>query len=161
MVKSRLVVIVCLVLACLLAASLVATALSRDQDEQTIWKLEHDYWRYVQDNNLSAYLGLWHKDFLGWPSVSAQPVRKDHITDWITSQTDKGMVFKLVEFKPAAIQITDSVAGVCYWVKYKWAKSDGSDVDRTLRVTHTWIRTADKWEIIGGMSMAEPASPAK
>ena len=65
------------------------------KDEQTIWELERAYWRYVQENNLSAYADLWHKDFLGWPSVSAAPVHKNHITDWITSQTTKGLAFKI------------------------------------------------------------------
>jgi len=60
------------------------------EGEQTLWNLEHQYWRYVEDNDLQNYLGLWHKDFLGWPSTSAAPVDKDHITDWITSQTSKG-----------------------------------------------------------------------
>jgi len=71
---------------------------------------------------LSAYAGLWHKDFLGWPSVSAAPVHKNHITDWITSQTTKGLAFKMVEFKPAAIQVTEDVAVACYRITFKWTK---------------------------------------
>src|SRR5207248_3626711 len=63
-------------------------------DEQTLWNLERAYWRYVEHNDLAAYSDLWHKDFLGWPSVSSAPVRKDHITDWVTSQTAKGLAFK-------------------------------------------------------------------
>ena len=50
-------------------------------DEQTVWNLERDYWRYVEQNNLSAYFSLWHRDFLGWPGVSAKPLQKDHILD--------------------------------------------------------------------------------
>jgi quercetin dioxygenase-like cupin family protein len=91
------------------------------KDEQTLWNLERAYWRSVQDHDLSSYSNLWHERFLGWPSVSAAPVRKDHITDWITAQTGKGLVFKTGEVKPASIQVTDDVAMVCYWVS-----SDGS-----------------------------------
>jgi hypothetical protein len=58
-------------------------------DEQALWKLEQNYWRYVQENHLAAYSTLWHERFLGWPSVSPVPVHKDHITDWITAQTRK------------------------------------------------------------------------
>lgn len=36
-------------------------------------------------------LSLWHKDFLDWPSVTGVPLHKDHITDWITSQTSPGL----------------------------------------------------------------------
>jgi hypothetical protein len=91
------------------------------RDEQTLWNLEHAYWRYVQENDLSSYSNLWHKDFLGWPSVSAAPVHKDHITEWITAQTSKGLVFKNGEFKPAAVQVTGDVAMVCYWITFKMA----------------------------------------
>jgi len=70
------------------------------ESEQTLWKLEHAYWNYVQGNDLPAYWGLWHKDFLGWPSVNAAPVHKDHITDRITAETSKGLTFKSVEFRP-------------------------------------------------------------
>ncbi len=129
--------------------------------EQTLWNLEHAYWDYVQDNNLAAYLGLWHKDFLGWPSVNAAPVGKDHITDWITSQTAKGLAFKSIEFKPARIQITGDVAEACYWITYKWLDKDGNGAAHTLRITHTWLKDGKDWRILGGMSMPEPAPPQK
>ena len=89
------------------------------RDEETLWKLERVYWQYVQDNDLAAYSNLWHKDFLGWPAVSAAPVHKDHITDWITSQTSKGLVFKAGEFRPSAIHVTGDVAMACYWITFR------------------------------------------
>src|SRR4051812_28131450 len=95
-------------------------------DEQTLWNLERAYWRYVEKNDLAAYSDLWHKDFLGWPSVSSAPVRKDHITDWITSQTAKGLVFKAGEFKPAALQVTGDVAFACYWITFRWVDTHGN-----------------------------------
>lgn len=103
---------------CLLAgASAIASGETvqsqASNNEKAVWNLEHAYWNYVQDNNLAAYLGLWHQDFLGWPSVSASPVGKDHITDWITSQTAKGLALKSIEFKPARIQITGKLAVAC------------------------------------------------
>jgi hypothetical protein len=131
------------------------------QDEQTLWKLEHSYWDYVQDNDLTSYSGLWHKAFLGWPSVSPAPVHKDHITDWITTQTGKGLTFKKVDFKPAAIQVTGDVAEAYYWVTYKWVNKEADGAARTIRVTHTWLREGKDWHIIGGMSMQEGANPQK
>ena len=89
-------------------------------DEQTLWDLEHSYWHYVENNDLAAYSNLWHKDFLGWPSVSSAPVRKDHITDWITSQTTKGFRFKTDDFRPARLQVTGDMAFACYWVSLRW-----------------------------------------
>jgi ketosteroid isomerase-like protein len=131
------------------------------KDEEMLWKRERAYWQYVQDNDLSAYSNLWHKDFLGWPSVNAAPVHKDHITDWITAQTSKGLVFKAGEFKPAAIQVTGNVAMVYYWITFRWLDKDGNGTARTLRITHAWLKTGDGWQIIGGMSMPESETPRK
>lgn len=142
-------------------SSSVTRGSSASENEQTIWELEHSYWHYVQENNIPAYLKLWHKDFLGWPSVNEAPVHKDHITDWITSRTNKGLSFKFVEFKPAAIQMTGDLAVVCYWVTSKWVDKDGMGSEGTLRITHTWIKTGNDWQIVGGMSMLEPANPHK
>jgi|SRR5437016_5951094 len=114
-------------------------------------------WRAIR----VAYLGLWHKDFLGWPSVNAAPVHKDHITDWIAAQTSKGLAFKIVEFKPAAIQVNDDVAVTCYWITYKWLDKDGNGAAHTLRITHTLLRDGKDWHIIGGMSMPEGANAQK
>ena len=127
--------------------------------EQAIWKLEHEYWRHVQDNDLPAYLALWHKDFLGWPYVNAAPVRKDHITDWITSNTSKGLSFKPMELKPAGVQITGDIAVAYYGMTYAWLDKDGKGAAVAIRVTHTWLKVGKDWQIIGGMSAREPATP--
>ena len=126
------------------------------KDEQRLWDLEHAYWRYVQDNDLSSYSKLWHERFLGWPSVNAAPVHKDHITDWITAQTSKGLIFKTNELKPASIQVTGDTAIVCYWITFRWLDKEGKGVPQTTRITHAWQKTAEGWRIIGGMSMPEP-----
>ena len=129
--------------------------------EHTLWNLERAYWQYVEKNDLAAYSNLWHKDFLGWPAVSSAPVRKDHITDWITSQTSKGLAFKAGEFKSAGIQVTGDVAFACYWITSRWVDKDGKGTAHTFRITHAWLRSGKDWQIIGGMSMPEPENPPK
>jgi ketosteroid isomerase-like protein len=126
-------------------------------DQQTLWNLEHKYWRCVEENDLQSYRSLWHRDFLGWPSLSSAPVRKDHVTHWITAQTCKGLTPKLLEFKPAEAQIAGNVAVLYYWITFKWLDKDGMGEPHTLRITHTWLRDAKDWRIIGGMSMPEAA----
>ena len=143
-------------LICLLVTLEQAFSSDTSGDEGTLWNLERAYWHYVEKNDLAAYSDLWHKNFLGWPSVSTAPVRKDHITDWITSQTSKGLAFKTVEFKPAAIHVTGDVALSCYWITFRWTEKDGSGAAQTLRITHSWLRSGKDWRIIGGMSMPEP-----
>jgi ketosteroid isomerase-like protein len=147
----------------LLAANLAICVLGAVQtraseNEETFWNLERQYFRYVEANDLAGYLTLWHKDFLGWPSVSAAPVHKDHITDWITSQTSKGSTFRTVELKPAELHINGDIAVTYYWITYKWLDKDGQGATHTLRVTHTWSKVGNDWLIIGGMSMPEAAA---
>ena len=148
-----------LTIAPVIVASEATSPSQASDDKQTLWNLERAYWRYVETNDLAAYSNLWHRDFLGWPSVSSAPLRKDHITDWITSQTGKGFAFKTMEFKPGAVQVTGDVAFACYWVTFRWADKEGIGAPHTLRITHAWLRNGKDWRIIGGMSMPEPGHP--
>jgi ketosteroid isomerase-like protein len=163
--NSRMAAVLC-VMGCLLAGALAVSnvkmrASQESESEKTLWNLERGYWQYVQANDLTAYERLWHKDFLGWPSVSAAPVRKDHITDWITSQTAQGLKFQTVEFRPASIQVTGEIGVACYWMTFKWVDKDGKGEPRSLRVFHTWVKEGTDWRIISGMSMPEAAAPQK
>jgi len=122
-------------------------------DEAQIWSLEKAYWEYVKGNNLEKYRVLWDEDFLGWPFVSSAPVRKDHITDWITANTSKGVKLQSYSIEQLAIQVTGDIAINHYRIKANWATSEGVEVRKdTLRITHTWIRTHGTWQILGGMS---------
>jgi len=150
-----------LLVVCILALAGQTLAANTAADEERLWERERAYWQYVEKNDLVAYANLWHEDFLGWPSISAAPVRKDHITDWITSQTSKELVFKAGEFKPAALEVTGDVAFACYWITFSWVDKDGNGAAHTLRITHAWVRSGKDWRIIGGMSMPEPRKEAK
>lgn len=134
---------------------LASTGFGQDsaKDQLQIWNLEKAYWEYVKVNDLESYRALWHNDFLGWPFVSSVPLQKDHITDWITANTSKGIKLHSHLIEQLGIQITGDVAIDYYRIKATWANSEGVEVKTdALRITHTWIRTRDTWQIIGGMS---------
>ena len=135
--------------------ALVAAAAGQDsvKDEGTVWQLEKDYWAYVKANDLEKYRALWHENFVGWPYVSPAPVRKDHITDWITANTSKGIGLQSYSIEQLAIQVTGDIATNYYRINFTWANGAGTEVktDR-MRITHTWTRTHGAWQIIGGMS---------
>ena len=122
-------------------------------DGKQVWALEKAYWEYVKANDLGKYRALWHENFVGWPFVSPAPVRKDHITDWITANTSKGIRLQSYSIEPLAIQVTGDIALNYYRIKAVWTNSAGAEVktDR-MRITHTWLRTYGIWQIIGGMS---------
>ena len=125
----------------------------RTGDEKEIWSMEEAYWRYVQANDLSRYRSLWHADFLGWPSVSPEPLRKDHITNWITDHTSKGENLKSYNLERLAVQVTNDVATTAYRIRLMWTDRNGAGQSGTFRVIHTLRRNADgRWQIISGMS---------
>ncbi len=134
---------------------LAATVFAQDsvKDETQIWNLEKAYWEYVKASELEKYRALWHENFVGWPFVSSAPVRKDHITDWITANTSKGLKLQSYSIEQLAIRVTGDVAIDYYRIKANWAASETAEA-RTdaLRITHTWIRTHGTWQILGGMS---------
>jgi ketosteroid isomerase-like protein len=80
-------------------------------------------------------------------------VRKDHITDWITANTSKGIKLESDSIEQLAIQVTGNIAINYYRIKITWTNAEGAEI-RTdaLRITHTWLRTGGRWQIIGGMS---------
>ena len=123
------------------------------RDQLQIWNSEKAYWEYVKGNELEKYRALWHENFVGWPFVSPAPVRKDHITDWISANTSKGITLQSYSIEQLAIQVTDNIAINYYRIKATWANGEGAEVrTHRLRITHTWIRTQGTWQIIGGMS---------
>ncbi len=99
------------------------------------------YWEYVKASDLDKYRALWHENFLGWPFISSAPVRKDHITDWITANTSKGIKLHSYSIEHLAIQATGDVAVDYYRISCnvgQWRRCEVR-TDR-LRITHTWIR---------------------
>jgi ketosteroid isomerase-like protein len=136
-----------------LALTATAFGQSSTKDEAQIWQLEKAYWDYVKANDLEKYRALWHENFVGWPFVSPAPVRKDHITDWITANTSKGIALRSYSIEQLAIQITGDTALNYYRINARWTNDEGGEVrtDR-LRITHAWTRTHGVWQIIGGMS---------
>src|SRR5262249_57447637 len=107
----------------LLLVVLVATAFGQGatNDESQVWNLEKAYWEYVKANDLEKYRALWHENFLGWPFVNATPVRKDHITDWITANTSKGISLHSYSIEQLAIQVTGKIATNYYRIDFTWA----------------------------------------
>jgi len=134
---------------------LAATVFAQDsaKDEAQIWNLEKAYWEYVKANDLEKYRALWHEDFVGWPFVSSAPVRKDHVTDWITTNMSRGVKLESFSIEQLAIQVIRDVAIVHYRIKMVWAGPGPTESNtEVLRATHTWLRTHGAWQIIGGMA---------
>jgi ketosteroid isomerase-like protein len=123
-----------------------------------VWTLEKAYWHYVETYDLKSYGSLWHANFLGWPSASPEPMRKDHITDWITVHEKNGDTLKSYDLEQLSIQVTGNVATTTYRIHTTWANKSGTENTVVIRVIHTWLRdTEGSWQIVSGMSA--PTNP--
>jgi ketosteroid isomerase-like protein len=144
-----------------LAAVLTLVALTalaqQSADEQAVWKLEHSYWEFVKAQDIAGYKALWHENFVGWPSFSPQPLRKDHVADWMTSYQAKGLRLKSYSLKPAASQATGQLVVVYYQITTEWTGPNAPETSETLRAMHTWLRGDKGWQIISGMSERDPS----
>ena len=136
----------------------VAEEMSAEQRE--IWQMEEVYWEYVKALDVEGYKTLWHEDFVGWPSFSDSPVGKANIGDWIQEYKNKGMTVTS-ELRPRAVQFFGDVAVTHYLVSYVRADNQGNKEGegQWWRITHTWKRYGERWEIVGGMSAPHPGHP--
>lgn len=126
-------------------------------DEKAVWQLEENYWRFVSAGNVDSYVKLWHDDFVGWPCFEWNPARKEDIGKWVRDIRDNG--WKLTyQLKPLEIQaFKDDIVVVHYAAEYVYDYGDGTRSGAGLwrKFTHTWMRTGDGWQIVGGMCAAQ------
>jgi ketosteroid isomerase-like protein len=142
--------------ACLVVVSPVS-AQDWTPDEKAVWQLEEDYWRYVSTGDVDAYVKLWHEDFVGWPCFEWKPARKADIGKWVRDIRDNK--WKLTyQLKPLEMQeFAGDTVVVHYAAEYVYDYGDGtkSGVDLWRKFTHTWMKSGDSWQIIGGMCAAQ------
>ncbi|SRR5258706_7819379 len=149
----------------LLTISLTRLAAGQDKpqfvaaDEEKVWKLEQSYWEYVKALDVPGYKSLWHKDFVGWPSTAPAPMGKDHITDWLEDDRAAQNTLQCYKLEHAGFTQVGDVAVVHYYLTEHWLDKSGKGEPRTIKVTHTWLRVKDSWQIIGGMAGVVPSRP--
>lgn len=139
-------------IALLLTLSAGVALAQQSSSEAAVWKLEHSYWEDVKAVDLAGYRALWHKDFVGWPYVSAKPEREDHIADWLEQYAAKGVRLKSYSLQPEGSLANGNIVVTYYMLTAVWADKSGNGRPRTSRITHTWLRTPGGWQILGGMS---------
>jgi hypothetical protein len=125
------------------------------EDEAAVWQLEENYWKYVRGQNLDAYRALWDERFVGWPDFSPQPLSKDRIADWIPPlHQDPTKVFDYA-LKRQAVRSFGDIVVAHYLQKSIYRDARTNEIleeSSWVRLTHTWQRRGDSWQIVTGMS---------
>ena len=115
--------------------------------QREVWRMEEAYWQYRKDGDVERYMTLWHDDFIGWPDGSDKPTRKDGIRRAFQQSVADG--WRPTELRVEGVQLFGGVA-VTHYVT-SGVSRDGTE-SWTSKITHTWIRFGNTWQIIGGMS---------
>jgi len=124
-------------------------------EEAKVWKLEQSYWEYAKALDVPGYKSLWREDFVGWPSTASAPMGKDRIGNWVQENRDAQEKLQCYNLEHAGFTQMGDVAIAFYYLTEHWLDKSGKSVTgqpRTIKVTHTWLRTGDSWQILGGMA---------
>lgn len=135
-----------------------ANAISAEQltaSELAVKKLEEDYWKYVENNDVESYSALWNVRFVGWPENSLTVAEVDTVADWIP-KLHKELYKPDFEIIWHAIRaFGDTVVTHYHFTLTGIDPNTGEAVfinDEVQKITHTWKRDGDSWKIITGMS---------
>lgn len=116
--------------------------------EEEVWVLEHAYFSRLYRADYDGVLALVHDRFLAWPSGVAQPIGKDESARFMR-QLVPAPTSCQVAIERGGIRLQATVALTQYTLR---VDCGGSDPPRTSRITHTWVREAGRWQLLGGMS---------
>jgi CubicO group peptidase (beta-lactamase class C family) len=126
--------------------------------QKEVWAAEEGVHRYEQQRDTKRFLSLWDDNFVGWPDYEQRPVRKPEIEKIVVEDFQKAQTSgpSLPAPKPEAIGRFGDVAVTHYF----WPEADQTS-PTIFRITHTWKKGPQGWQIIGGMSCEVPRSGAE
>ncbi len=126
------------------------------KDEQAVWDLEVAYWEYVKSNDIHGYQALWDTDVVAWPSFSRTPMTgKENVHEWFQPYHEDLSKSFDCELTLEAVRSFGNVVATHYLVRIFLRSAETGEVmanDQIARVTHTWQRRGDTWQIVTGMS---------
>lgn len=123
-----------------------------EQNIAEVWAREDEYWRYVKAGDVENYVSLWHENFIGWPCGQEHPMGKASIGDWLQKIREEGID---VDYELAHEGASDF--GNTVVAHYSFTRVDTypdghvEGLGRQYKITHTWMKVGDSWQIIGGM----------
>lgn len=120
-----------------------------------MWRLEEAYRVHVKNNDIASYLTLWDDGFLGWPGFSRTPVEKNAIIEWIPPLHANPLELYDYILERESVRSFGEVVVAHYLVHQIFRSAETGEALRDegeTRITHTWQRRGNSWQIITGMS---------
>jgi hypothetical protein len=133
----------------LLVAALPCAAQPSPEALAGAWAGEDRYWATNLAGDVANYLTLFDEHFTGWPCASERPSTKADLRARGKRLLEPGKISVSLEEK-AASGGADSVV-VYYRARIHQRAPDEKPVIVLRDFTHTWVKRAEGWRIIGGM----------
>lgn len=124
---------------------------------EQVWAGEQAYWRYVKSRDVTRYLALWSDDFAGWPIVNEHPEHKADVAAFVRANGSLSHVVGY-ELHRESVEMHGDAVITFYRATVSRRNADGSVSTTTYRMTHTWMKNNDEWQIVGGMSAVDPST---
>lgn len=123
-----------------------------------LWHQEVAYWEYLKAADLDSYRSLWHEDVIGWPNNQPAPMDKDGIYQLVAGILASLQGPGSSEIIRRSVRIYGNI-GIAYYEAHITVTTKAGEIITTHeRFTHTWLRSDNGWQIIGGMSAPLPGA---
>ena len=121
--------------------------------ESEVWNLEEAYYQYAKNNDAQGYLSLFNDNVIGWPTMAPRPRGKNRASQWISEFHSNPNEVWQYEIERLEIQSFDNVVVVHYRLRdYFQAAGSGEELrSHEYRISHTWLKSDGRWQIISGM----------
>jgi len=123
-----------------------------------VWSREDQLGRYEEAGDLEAYRSLYHDKFIGWSCSWAHPKRKVDVGRWVEEVRDQH-IKETSEVTREGAEDFGNIVVVHYRFSGVYTYPDGHTEKDVVRITHTWMRSGETWQIIGGMCASLPDNP--
>lgn len=121
-----------------------------DTVEEEIWALENAYFTNLYKADYEGVLSLVHSQFLGWPSTVPQPLDKDGSSRFMKQLVSKPAPCTFT-IKREGIRVLGDTALTQYIITVNCTDTT-PEKTQSSRITHTWVKEAGGWKLLGGMS---------
>ncbi len=120
--------------------------------EEEIWALEEAWYSHHRDGAPDKTFAMTHDRFLGWPSIDSSILDKAGLIAFIKDEDADIESFRFEFQNPSGIQVIGDTAINHYRIRFIVKNLDGSEVDESQNVAHTWIRENSEWKLLSGMA---------
>ena len=131
----------------------IACADELTEEEFEVWALEEAYYRYAKENDPKGYLTLFSDMVIGWPTFDLHPKGRDKVSQWIGQVHSNPQEIWNYDIERYAIRSFGDVVVVHYRLRDYFVSANSGEEIRSneFRISHTWLRSDGRWQIISGM----------